>query len=210
MTKRLLIASPKGGAGKTTLAWALAVAAVRAGINLATVDFDPQRTLSDRHGRRTGDMPTWPNYALDMSDAADLAQDDLDGCELIIIDTPPSVESAPVDFWALVNAADLLLIPSRPTVDDAKPAIPLMRLARSCGRPTAFVLNAVKPKVNFRAIKAALDAAGPVCPFELADRYDHARAAERGIGLVEAARHEGAAEVEDLWQWVRRELWGRQ
>ena len=48
--KILAITTQKGGAGKTTLATALAVAAERDGKSVALFDLDPQASLSALHG----------------------------------------------------------------------------------------------------------------------------------------------------------------
>jgi chromosome partitioning protein len=211
VTKRLLIASPKGGAGKTTAARNIAVAAALDGVVIATADLDPQRTFTNWYSRRTESSTTWHHYPVDMTEATELVEDaDFDSAELLIIDTPPSIEANPAGMKRLIIAADLALVLCRPTRDDADSAIPFMRLLRDYERPAAFVLNAVKPRVNMLAVKGILDAVGPVCPFELSDRYDYARAGERGMGLAEIPRHDGVAEVNALWGWISRELWGRQ
>jgi Mrp family chromosome partitioning ATPase len=48
--QRVVIASPKGGCGKTTLARNLAAAASSEGWSVATADLDMQRTLLIRLG----------------------------------------------------------------------------------------------------------------------------------------------------------------
>src|SRR5690349_20440753 len=52
VVKRVLVSSPKGGSGKTELSKGLAVAAAMSGLNVAVVDFDPQKSLFEWWQRR--------------------------------------------------------------------------------------------------------------------------------------------------------------
>jgi chromosome partitioning protein len=207
--KRLLISSPKGGSGKTNLARNLAVAAAAAGLKVATVDLDRQRTLSKWFGRRSTELIDFPHYQADMIDTPELISDEaLKNRDLVIFDTPPSVEESPAEIKALIMAANLVLIPTRPTIDDAESAVPMMRMVRDYGRQAAFVLNAVKPRVNVLGIKTLLARVGTICPFEIADRTDFARAAEQGMALPEVPKHPGAAEILGVWEFACSEIWG--
>ena len=88
--RNIVIASSKGGTGKSTLTGHLAVEAERQGGGpVAIVDTDPQGTLSDWWNARQ--TPT-PLFA-----AADIAQlpSHLEalrqhGIEIVVIDTPPA------------------------------------------------------------------------------------------------------------------------
>jgi chromosome partitioning protein len=68
------------------------------------------------------------------------------------------------------------------------------------------VLNFVKPRVNINAVKRFLLEAGELCPVEVADRTDYARAGAKGLGLVDVAGHQGAEEMRAVWQFVRGKL----
>jgi chromosome partitioning protein len=209
MMKRLLITSPKGGSGKTNLSRNLAVAAALAGLKVATIDLDPQRTLSKWHSRRGADLVNFPNYEADMPDASELIADEiLADCNLVLFDTPPSIDSNPAAIKALIMAADLVLIPARPTIDDAESAVPMMRMVRSYRRKAAFVLNAIIPRADVNDIKLLLTRTGTVCQFEITNRVDFARAAQQGMALPEVPKHTGAAEVMGVWEFARGELWG--
>src|SRR3712207_703628 len=94
--KRIVLASPKGGAGKTTLCRNLAVAAASAGLCVSVGDLDPQRTLTRWWRRRGSAEHRLAHYELDMGDVASLVSDDgVDDCDVIFVDTPPSIETYP-------------------------------------------------------------------------------------------------------------------
>lgn len=205
--KRLLVCGPKGGSGKTNTARSLAVAAAREGLQVITADFDRQRTLTKWWRRRSEKLARITNYDLDLADAQDFLKEVADG-ELVIMDTPPTVEEHPAETKALIMAADYILIPCRPTIDDAESAVPMMQMILSYNRPAAFVVNAVKPRVNTLRVKKMLIRAGTVCPVEIGDRADYPRAAEDGMALAEIPKHAGADEISGVWEFVRTKLWG--
>jgi chromosome partitioning protein len=202
-----MMCSPKGGSGKTTLCRNLAVAAAHEGISLATADLDPQATLTAWSRRRPRTAPPIPHFKVAWSDADALLEDEeLEGAAALFIDTPPSIETQPAAFGTLLAAADLIVVPSRATFDDAESVAPFLRHLREDERPAVAVLNFVKPRVNINAVKRFLLEAGELCPVEVADRTDYARAGAKGLGLVDVAGHQGAEEMQAVWQFVRGKL----
>ena len=132
--QRVIVASPKGGGGKSTLTRNLAVAATYAGVRVATADLDPQATLTAWSRRRPPDKAV-PHYRLRWDDAdALLDNEELRAHELVLIDTPPSIEAQPAAFQKLLAAADLVLVPCRPTFDDAESVVPFLKLLRDTGK----------------------------------------------------------------------------
>lgn len=207
--RRILTASPKGGSGKTTICRNLAAAAAREGMRVATADLDPQATLTIWSRRRPKTAPPVAHYrvAWDETDAL-LDDGELEGYEAIFIDTPPSIETQPAAFQQLLAAADLILVPARTTFDDAESVAPFVRHLREHGRPAVVVLNFIKPRVSINAVKSFLLDAGELCPVEVADRTDYARAGAKGLGLVDVPGHAGADEMQAVWRFVRTRLWG--
>lgn len=205
--KRLLICGPKGGSGKTNTARCLAVAAAHEGLRVITADFDRQKTLTKWWRRRSENFAPITNYDLDFAETQDFLKEVSDG-DLLIIDTPPTVEEYPTETKLLIMAADYILIPCRPTIDDAESAVPMMEMIISYNRPAAFVVNAVKPRVKTLRVKKMLIRAGTVCPVEIGDRADYPRVAENGMALTEVPKHAGAEEISGVWEFVRSKLWG--
>jgi chromosome partitioning protein len=107
--KTLAILSQKGGAGKTTLALHLAVAAVQAKRQVAVVDLDPQASAIGWKDSRSQETPVVvfapPARLAQILDTAKQS-----GADLAILDTAPHSESTAL---AAARAADLILIPCR-------------------------------------------------------------------------------------------------
>ena len=205
---RILICGPKGGSGKSMITRNLAVAAVRDKIKIATADLDPQATLTIWSRRRPDDMPAIPHYKVAWADAGALLDDgELSAHDAILIDTPPSIETQPAAFSRLLSASDLVLVPCRPTFDDAESAAPFLKHLREQGKRAVTVLNFVKPRVNVNAVKAYLLEHGEICPVEIADRTDYARAGAKGLGLLDVPGHIGGDEVRGIWLFVKNTVW---
>jgi len=207
MVRRVLIASPKGGVSKSNLTRNLAVAAVRDGIKVSTADLDPQATLTIWSRRRPSSSPAIPHYRVTWDDVDALLDDaELSPYGLILIDTPPSIESQPAAFSKLLAAANLVIVPCRPTFDDAESAAPFLKHLREEGRRAIVVLTFVKPRVNTSAVKSYLLEHGELCPIEIADRTDYARAGAKGLGLMDLQGHVGADEVRGVWVFVKSRI----
>jgi len=207
--RRIILASPKGGAGKTTLCRNLAATAAAEGLRVAIGDLDPQRTLTKWWRRRQSSERALQHYELSMEDANVLARDGaVEDCDVFLIDTPPAIEAYPAPLRNLIDAADFIVVPSRPTLDDAESAAPFMQVLRRRKRPAAFVINAVKPRANILGVKSLLLRAGEVCPVEIGDRMDYSRGAEHGVGVADLGDHPGAREMAGVWEFIRAKVWG--
>ena len=208
--KRLVFCTPKGGSGKTTLARNIAVASAREPLSVATADLDPQATLTAWSRRRPPELPAIPHYRVSWDDAEALLSDgEVEQVNVLMIDTPPSIEAQPSVFGRLLEAADLIMMPCRPTFDDAESLAPFLRHLRENGQPAVAVLNSVKPRVNINAVKAYLLDAGDLCPVEIADRTDYARAGAKGMGLLDVPGHAGSDEMLAVWRYVRGRIYGQ-
>ena len=209
--KRILFSAGKGGVGKTTLCRNLAAAAARSGLKTVTADLDPQATLTIWSRRRPKTAPVIPHFKVSWTDADALLDDgEMEDYDALFIDTPPSIETQPAAFQALLARADLIIVPTRATFDDAESVAPFLKHLREEGRPAVAVLNFVKPRVNTNAVKLFLLEAGELCPVEVADRTDYARAGAKGLGLVDVPGHAGADEMQAVWSFVRGKVWKRE
>ena len=92
------------------------------------------------------------------------------------------------------------MVPTRATFDDAESVAPFLKHLREEQRPAIAVLNFVKPRVNINAVKSFLIDAGELCPVEVADRTDYARAGAKGLSLIDVPGHAGAEEMQAVWE----------
>ncbi|CUW41869.1 plasmid partition-related protein (plasmid) [Magnetospirillum sp. XM-1] len=206
--KRLLVAGPKGGIGKTTLARNIAVAAALDGLAVATLDLDAQRSLTKWYGKRPVDMTPITHYEGEMvvEDVQD-AMAGISGFDLVVIDTPPSIEDHPEAFRVLVAAADLILVPTGQSDDDLDSVRPWMRFIRKTSTDAAFILNRVNPRTrSFTEAKSILVSDGRVCPIEIPAYDDVAATSSYGIGILELKGAKGREYVAGVWNFTRAEL----
>ncbi len=203
--KIIVIASQKGGVGKTTLAAHLAVMAEQEGAGPAVlIDTDPQGSLSAWWNSREADTP-----ALASASLADLAVK-LEGLaaagfKLAIIDTPPAITAA---IRQVVKLADLVLIPTRPSPHDLRAVGSTVEIAQEAGRPFAFAVTQAKPTARLTVqTVAALSAHGAVAPAIVHDRVDYAASMVDGRTVSETdARSRSAEEMRQLLFFVLERL----
>lgn len=202
--KTIVIASQKGGSGKTTLAAHLAIAAEQDGQRAVLIDMDPQGSLTAWWEAREAETPALspaPLRELDYKLAA-LAQG---GFDLAVIDTPPSITSA---LATIVQGADLVLIPARPSPHDLRAVGGTVAVATSAGRPFAFTVTQAKPtaKLTVQAV-AALSEHGPVAPAIVHDRVDYAASMTDGRTVIEVdPKGRSADEIRSLWKFIKSRL----
>lgn len=201
----LCISSLKGGVGKTTLAAHIAVAAQRAGKGpVVLLDLDPQGSLS----------AWWTERQAEDVALADLAGKQIAtacrelkaaGARLIIIDTPPATGSIVSDAIA---AADLVLVPTRPSPHDLRAVGSTLDLVEGHGKRAVFVVNAATARARITAEAAiALSQHGTVAPVQVHNRVDLASTMTDGRTVVECdPAGKSAGEIEKLTQYVLTQL----
>jgi chromosome partitioning protein len=200
----VVFASAKGGVGKSTLAASLGVAALQAGEKPYLIDMDPQGSLAAWGSRRTADDPP-----VDRIDAVRLpsALAGLAGAgySLAIIDTA-GVDS--VAASAAMRAADLVIIPARPSTLDLEASRPTLAALARLDRPYAFVLNACAAGRSSRLEDAsrALSLLGVLAIPPIVQRADHVDALGLGQGVTELGDGKAAAEMAALWAWINRRM----
>jgi chromosome partitioning protein len=199
--RTIVLATQKGGSGKSTLAIGLAVAALDTGQRVGIIDADPLGTISIWSGRRQNSAPRVMRAG--SAAAIDHAILDLQrtAVTVVIIDTPATDNALSATGIA---AADLCLIPARPSPADIEAAVPTLGALRRLDKRFAFVL-AQTPARSSRTSEAAsaLHAAGVLALPYIVQRNDHQDALGVGLGVTEYDPHGKAAEeIRDLWRWV--------
>lgn len=199
--KTLAILSRKGGAGKTTLAVHLAVAAEAAGLTCAVFDLDPQASAAVWSDNRGEPVPAVvPAQAPRL--AALLEQARAQGADLALIDTAPHADGIAADAAAL---ADAVLIPCRPASFDLAAIGSTVRLAQGAGKPVYVVINAAPVQgAEVAETLAALDGAGVnVSPIVIYHRKALAAWISAGSTALEGEpKGKAAAEIRDLLDWL--------
>ena len=207
----IALVSQKGGTGKSTLAIGLAIAAMQDGHKVCLLEANPQGTVSNWRRRRTQSEPTVETVTGHGDLAHRLPFLERCGVTLTIIDTAGGHSATTV---AAIEAADLCLIPARPSPADIEASAPTLATIRASDKPFAFVLNQT-PVRSFRLTNAAaslsdtataLNASGVLALPYIVLRNDQQDALGAGLAVTEYALcGKSADEISGLWQWV----WGR-
>jgi chromosome partitioning protein len=211
MMHTIVLATQKGGSGKTTLAIGLALAAIEAGHTVRLIETDPQGTLSNWQGRRVYAEPiVEPVYVAGEIEQR-LQSLTESGVTLTIIDTAGGLSPSTA---VAIGCADLCLIPARPTIADIEATASTLHIIRSHDKPFAFVLNQTPirgQRINSAATalcdEAALDIAGVLAKPFIVMRNDHQDALSAGLAVSEyAPAGKSTDEIRGLWQWVKAKL----
>jgi chromosome partitioning protein len=203
--KTIALVTQKGGSGKSTLTVGLAVAAMEEGQKVYILETDRQGTVSNWAERRENPEPGFDR--VDSADGLDQALTLLkaDGRNIVLIDTP-GTDSPTVT--AAIRAADLCLIPTRPSPADIEATRPTLAAIQRLDRPFGFVLNQT-PTRSFRNTEAAegLKMFGVLAQPPMVMRNDHQDALGAGLGVTEYAPNGKAAEeIRGLWNWIKRKI----
>lgn len=197
------VLSQKGGAGKTTLALHLAVAAIEAGRTVLVIDLDPQQSAVKWANIREKDAPkvlpaVMPELAKYLAEVAKRF-------DLVLIDTSPRADR---DCIEVCRKAQLIVLPVRPALLDVVALEETMRLIELAGQTpkAAIVLNAVATRTSEGEEAAGLLSQNKtVLKSWLHDRVDIRRAVANGQAVTEfAPSSKAAAEVTALYDEIAK------
>ena len=201
----LVLASQKGGSGKTTLSGHLAVEADKAGIGpVALIDTDPQGSLAQWWNAREAPTPHFAQVGvLELDEALDHLEKA--GMKLVVIDTPPAITGS---ISRVVAHADLVLVPTRPSPHDLRAVGATVDIAEKHNKPLVFVVNGATARARITGEAAvALSQHGTVAPITLHHRVDFAASMTDGRTVGEAApKSQSSREIRDLWVYVQDRL----
>lgn len=201
----IAILSGKGGAGKTTLALHLGVAAEAAGHATAIIDLDPQASALTWKDNRENDTP-----AVVSAQASRLPQllktAEQNGADLVFIDTAPHSEATSL---AAARNAHLVLIPCRPAILDLHAIGATVEIARLADVPAIVILNAVPARSTLAdEARAAIDTYEiETAPCQLGQRIAFVHSLTAGLTAQEYEPNGKAAnEIRVLYEYVESKL----
>lgn len=195
----IVVASQKGGSGKTTLTRNLACAL---GEDVALIDADPQGSLTAWWNRREAETPVLVKIDASLPATLDALREA--GIKIVLIDTPPSAHAFVAD---VIGLGDLVLVPVRPTPDDLDAVGPTLDMIETAGRNFVFVVSQAKKRTRLALETVpALAQHGKVSPVVIHDRVEFPTAAIDGRGVVEIGDGAAAAEIHELAAYLRKQL----
>jgi chromosome partitioning protein len=201
----LVLASRKGGAGKTNFSRHLAVEAEKVGDGpVAIIDADPMGGLSGWWNDRVAETPIFvPTSLEELPD--NLTKLEAAGIKLAVIDTPPAEGEV---IRKVVRLASLVAIPTRPSPDDLRAVGSTIDIVEQEGRPMVFIINAATRKARLTGQAAiTLSQHGTVAE-PIIHRYEAFPTSVLG-GLTVGELEPGSApaqEISALWQYLRKRL----
>ena len=199
------MAQQKGGAGKTTLAAHLAIAWAQLGYKVATVDIDPQGSLTRWHAVRaeaTGGQPGFTHVQITgwrtQAEVEKLARSH----DIVVIDSPPHAQT---EARIAVRAATLVVAPVQPSPMDLWAVHPTIDLAAQEKRRLLLVLNRVPPRARIadelvgKVHELVAPPAVELATAQVGNRTAYAGTLMTGLSVTEAARKtQAAAEMQAL------------
>jgi chromosome partitioning protein len=198
------VLSQKGGAGKTTIALHLAVAAMHAGRSVLVVDLDPQQSAMKWSNIREQDAPKVVPAV--MPDLNKVLADAGKRFDLVIIDTSPRADR---DCIEVCRKADLVILPVRPALWDVVALEETMHLIDLAGQTAknVIVLNAVATRTSEGEEAAGLlSQRRTVLKSRIGDRVDIRRAIANGQTVTEfAPSTKAAAEMTALYEEIAKQ-----
>lgn len=205
--KTIVFAATKGGVGKTTLTFNVAVEAAKKH-QVLLADLDPQRSLKTMWERR-GELlnPRLVSKVDNLAHSIKLLTEAGYDREFMLVDTPGSLMPIIRDAIA---AADLVVLPVQPSPMDWTAQEAVADLIESMGMRdrTMFVINRAEGKsdmvqktVEFFRMRTRF----PI--MKVIHRADFARGVDAGKTGFEVNKNKDAAkDIRDLWQGIKDAL----
>jgi chromosome partitioning protein len=200
--KTVTFAGTKGGSGRTTLCFALALEAARK-YSVFLADLDPQQSLADMWRRREDQMnPLLVEDVKIVMDAARRLSASDYARDYFFVDTPGSNLSVIRDA---VSVADVIVLPMQPSPIDLLSQQAVVDLIGELGKAdaTVLVLNRIDRRSDLGSeARRWLEKHYRFPVFEVAQRAAYVRSAISGIAAGDISR-DAAREMSGLWEIIK-------
>ena len=200
--RTIAMVAQKGGVGKTTIAFSLAIEFHKRRNTAALLDLDPQAsasTLSDMRGEEQQPRV----YSLHSQRlSTTIARLRKAKIGTVMIDTPPHTTDIAL---AAAREAELLISPCKPAVLDVAAMKRTLELATLAQRPLVVILNLarVNHALTAEAAETLATMGANVCPIVLHERMDHINAHAQGQSATEfRPKGKASEELTQLGEWV--------
>jgi chromosome partitioning protein len=201
--KTVVVANPKGGVGKSTLATNVAGALARSGHAVMLGDVDRQHSSRQWLATRPSNLPSIQGWELSHHEIVRPPK----GTTHVVLDTPAGLHGKRLD--AVLRIATKMLIPLQPSLFDIQATHAFLGALRAHPRAGDIELGLVAMRVREHTLSndqlhhylATLNV--PVVAW-LRDTQNYVQLAARGLTLWDVA----PSRVErDLEQWLPLKLW---
>lgn len=177
------------------------------------VDFDPQQTLTKWASRRLANGESKTKHASFDVLPADILNDwnqvreAARQYDLAVIDMLPSVDHCLPQVLEVCSAADLVIVPSQATMNDADSTGPWLSRLSEMGINIAAVLNRANEREVFvRALKEQFNRLAPLCPVTVRNLSDAHLGHVDGLSAADNPKSKSRPDFAAVWDYVRREI----
>ena len=202
----IVVANPKGGVGKSTLATNLAGALARAGHAVMLGDVDRQQSARQWLAIRPASLPTIRGWDVAPGDTKHAIVRPPKGTTHVVLDTPAGLHDRRLD--AVLKIADRVLLPLQPSLFDIQASHVFVQelRARRKGIDIAVIGNRVREgTIAVDQLRHFLDTLGLPVLGLLRDTQLYVQLAARGATLWDIAPSRAERDVaqwQPLLAWV--------
>ncbi len=201
--KTIVIASRKGGTGKTTTTRNLAIALTTLKYKVLLIDTDSQGSLTLWWKARKQEDINLAVVPYDLLNTG-LVNAEKAGYDFVLIDTPPESNETII---STVKFADFIIVPLKAGADDLRAVGQTLQLIKKVGKPFAFLLNEISPNTTItRQAAEAISQYGVLAPSQCR-RVVHAEASAQGLTCIDLRKSSSASrEVFALANYILEKL----
>jgi len=206
MSKRgqvIALVTSKGGSGKTTLAVSIAAELLARGERVTLIDADPQGSGGLAHWHGSGEALSKAELIVDATERAAATARQAATQGTVVVDVGGAFTRT---VAAIIEAADIILVPCRPSGLDAARALEIVEAAQASSQAkVTVVMNGVTRSAMSPHIRKELKAAGAkVLRSEVGQRVGFATAMLYGSAPALMGASKANDEIKALVNEIRR------